>query len=187
MIRGACLRHQPLWGGGFETQSCHFADILYKVLFPIFWKPAHSIFFHHPCNWTHNIQAGWPSDLRSWFKAQDTLVALVPVLLLSLCWHPYTKYFFLLSRTPSLGIFYHNPFYWPHNIQAGWPSGKRRWFMGTSNSGGVGSSPIPDILSTVLYKVIYALYWTPANDIFYNHQLYWPQNIQAVWPSGMWR
>ncbi len=58
---------------------------------------------------------------------------------------------------------------------------------GTSHFGGVVLSPTPDILSTLLYKLLYPLYWTPANDIFYHHPCYWPQNIQAGWPSGIRR
>ena len=80
--------------GSSPTQVI-FLTFLYKVLFPIIWTPAHGIFYHHACHRLHNIQAGWPSGLRRWFKALVTRVALVGVPLLSFSWHSYTKSYFL--------------------------------------------------------------------------------------------
>ena len=62
---------------------------LYKVMFPFFWTPAHGILYHHPSYWPNNIQMGWASGLRRWFKAPVTSVARVWVSLLSFCWHSY--------------------------------------------------------------------------------------------------
>ncbi len=64
VVRYAGLRHQSPWCRGFETHSCHFNDILYKVLFPLLWTPAHGIFYHNPFYWSHNIQAEWLSGLN---------------------------------------------------------------------------------------------------------------------------
>ena len=97
-------RHQSLLWRGFKPNSCHFGDILYKVLLTLFWTPSHGISFHHPCNCPHSIQTGWPSGLRRWFKALVTRVALVGVPFPSLCWHSYTKSYFQYFEQPQDGI-----------------------------------------------------------------------------------
>ncbi len=53
----------------------------------------------------------------------------------------------------------------------------------TNHFGGVDLSPRPDILSTLLHKLLYHFYWTLANYIFYHHPCYWQQNIHARWQS----
>ncbi len=68
---------------------------LYKVLFPVLWTPAHGIFYHYPFYWHHNIQAGWPSGMRHWFKASVNLVPWDQDPLLSFMLTSYTKSCFL--------------------------------------------------------------------------------------------
>ena len=72
-----------------------FLIFRYKVLFHLFWLPAHGIYYDNQCYWPHNIQAGWLTGLRRLLKAQVTLVVWVRFPLLSFCWHSYTKYCFL--------------------------------------------------------------------------------------------
>ena len=102
VVYSAGLRKQSLWLRWFESHSCHFVDIPIQSIvsfflnrFPVFWTPAHDIFYHPACYRLHNIQAGWPTGLRRWFKALVTRVALVGVPLLSFSWHSYTKSYFL--------------------------------------------------------------------------------------------
>ncbi len=89
---------------------------LYRIFCPLFWTPAHVFFaiIHtidipiqsilscilNTCRWylltswmlwPHNIQAGLLSGLRRWFNTPVTLMAWIRVLLLSFCWHSYTK------------------------------------------------------------------------------------------------
>ena len=94
------------WSKALVLVTSHFGGVglcptlvilltfLYEVLFPLFWTPAHVIFYHDTCYWPHNIQAGWLSGLRHWFKAPVTSVSWVWFPLLWFCWHPYTKYCF---------------------------------------------------------------------------------------------
>ncbi len=43
---------------------------------------------------------------------------------------------------------------------------------GTRHFDGVGSSPTPVSLLTLLYEVLFPLFQTPAHGIFYHHQYY---------------
>ena len=74
-------------GRGSSPTTVILLTFLYKVLFSLFWTPAHGIFYHHPFYWTHNIQAELPSGRRWRFKNQVTLVAWVRVPLQKSCWH----------------------------------------------------------------------------------------------------
>ena len=93
VVRGTGSTHQSLQCPGFETHSFHYVDILYQVLFSLFWNLAHGIFYHYSYCWLQNIQAGWPSGKRRWFKAP--LISVVsrptPVILLTFLY----KYCFL--------------------------------------------------------------------------------------------
>ncbi len=123
---------------------------------------------------------------RRWYKKPVTSVPLVQDPLLSFCWQP--KQSIVLSFWKlAHSIYYHNPCYWSQNIQAGWLSGMRRWLTGTSHFGGVDSSITPVILMKFLLKVLFPLFWTPANGIFYPNPCYWSHNIQAEWLSGLCR
>ncbi len=66
-------------GEGSTPSPVILLTFLYKVLFPIFWKLAHGIFYHHTCHWPEYIQARWPSALRRWFKAAVNSMARVQV------------------------------------------------------------------------------------------------------------
>ena len=97
----------------------------------LYFEHLHMVFFSIPCYWSHNIQGGWPICLTRLFKAPVTSVARPnPELLLTFLY----KVLFSLFWTPAHGIYYHNPCYWPHNIQAGWLSGVRRWFKASVTS-----------------------------------------------------
>ncbi len=124
VVWSAGLRHQSLQWRGFVSHSCHFVDI-----------PIQSIvsFILNTCTWY----------------------------LLSL---------FRLLTTKHTGR------------MAEW---SKALFLGTSHFGGVGSSPTPVILLTLLYKVLFPVFWTPAHGIF--HPCHWLHNIQAGWPSGLRR
>ena len=91
----AGLRLQSLLLRGFKSDSCTFLTLLYKVLFPLFWKHAHGIFYHFLCYWPQNQQAGWPSGMRRWFPGTSLFGAVgsspTPVIF----WHSYTMYCFL--------------------------------------------------------------------------------------------
>ena len=72
-------------GVGSSPTIVILLTFLKKVLFPLFWTPAHGVIYTHPCNWPQNIQAGWLSGIRSWFTALDTSMAWVRVPLLTFC------------------------------------------------------------------------------------------------------
>ncbi len=148
------VKGTSLFGGmGWSPTPLILSTKLYKVLFPWYWTSANGISYHHPCYWHQNIQARLPSGMKRWFKAPVTSAEWVWVPLLSFCWHSYTKYcplylehmhiYFLPSSplltflykvlfplfwTPAHCIFYDHQCHRPQNIQAGWPSGLRRWY-----------------------------------------------------------
>ncbi len=98
------------------------------MLFPLFWTSVHGIFYHNPCYWPQNIQAGWQSGLRLWFKAPVTSVAWIWVPVLSFSLHSYIKVFFHVFWTPAHDICYIYTCYWQQKIQARWPSSLKCWF-----------------------------------------------------------
>ena len=75
VVWNAGLRHQALWLRGLSPTPFILLTFLYKVLFPLFWSPAHGIFYHHPGYWPQKIETGWPSGLGRWLKATVTSVA----------------------------------------------------------------------------------------------------------------
>ena len=77
-------------GLGSSPTPLILLTFLYTVLFHVFWTPEYDIFYHHECCWTHNLQAGWRSAMRRWFKAPVTFVVRVQVPVPSFCWHNYT-------------------------------------------------------------------------------------------------
>ncbi len=220
---------------------------LNKVLFPVFWTPAHGIFYPNPCYGSHIIQAEWLSGLCQRPKASVTSLAGVQDPFLSfmltsytkncflyfqylhmvsfsiihaidlktyrqdgredwgagfrhqsLQWHGFESYSCHFANIPKESIvsIILNTYTWCHlqfsmlltkNIQEGWPIVMKRWFMGNSHFGGVGSIPLPVILLTFLYKVLFPLFLTPTHGIFYYYPCYSPHNIQVGWPSGLRR
>ena len=96
MFEVSGLRHQSLLWRGFESHSFHFIDISRQSIVSLIWTPAHGIFYNQASYWQQNIQAGWPRDMRRWFKAPVSLVTLVRVQLQLFCWHSFTNYCFLL-------------------------------------------------------------------------------------------
>ena len=207
---GVGLRHQLLRWRSFESHSNHFVDIaiksivsftlntfkwyllpssillefLYKVLFPVIWTPVDGIYYHHEGYSPYNIQAEWPTGMRPWLKAQVTPVAWVQVLHLIFFDNPEESIVpLILNACKSCHLPLSMLLTTKHTNKI--DEWSKVLVNCTSHFGGVGFSPTPVILLTLLCKVLFSLFWTPAHGIFYHHPCCWPQNIQAGWPSGL--
>ncbi len=104
-----------------------------------------------------------------------------PVVLLTFLY----KVLFPLFWTSAHGIYYHHECYWVHKLQAGWPSGLRRWFMAAFSLMEWVWVPLLSFCLHSYIKVFFHVFWTPAHGIFYHHPCYWPKYIQAGWKSGL--
>ena len=162
---GAGLRHQSLQWHGFESYSCHFANIPKEKIVSIILDT---------CTWCHlpfsmlltkNIQEGLPIVMGRWFMGTSHFGGVgsipFPVILMTFLY----KVLFPLFLTPTPCIFYHYPCYSPHNIQAGWLSGLRhqslqlRGFV--SHSCYFDAIPIQSIVSCILNTC--TLYLLPSS------------------------
>ena len=128
---------------------------------------------------TSKNKAGWPSGKRRWFEAPVTSLVWVRDPFLSFCWHPIiifvsvivkicTPLFMLLTTkyTGSKAEWYVALVYGHQSLQ---------WRGFESHSCHFVDIPIQSLAS---------FFWTPAPGISYHHPCYWPQKIQARWPSG---